>query len=61
LLKRCKYIVATMAEVKLLRSDLGSDTVNRIYALRTERDEALARIATLERENKELVARLKMK
>ena len=64
LLKRCKYIVSTMEEVKRLHSDLSHDTRNRIYTLRSERDEALNRVCELEREradeNQKYEARLAM-
>lgn len=64
LLKRCKFIETTMNEIKLLHSDLSHDTRNRIYTLRSERDDALAKIIelelTLKTRQKEFEARISM-
>ena len=48
LLKRCNYVKETMNEIKHLHSDLSIDTQNRIYSLRSEREDALAKICELE-------------
>ena len=48
-LKRCDYIKTTISEIKKLHSDLSRDTRNRIYTLRSERDDALKKVAELER------------
>jgi hypothetical protein len=58
LLKRCKYVIDTTAEIKRLHSDLSRETRNRIYSLKIELADAIEKLQERELAHKKEVAEL---